>query len=240
MPLHINNNGSWVSSSTQYVNLNGSWNRARTHVNVNGSWHVVSGFIIDDFEDGDASGWDVSGTGTRSIVSGLNGSDFAWEHAGFSEAHLAGANAVDRGPQPGDVFEFWFQVTNTSGSVINRFEFSADGINESDVYRVEFERETGDNEFQIQKISGGSSVKNSTDAGYAVSTNQVYKCRIEWNAGNNNITAQILLPDGTADSNQVSISDDSSAAGSDFTQPGVFIRTNDNNTCEWDEIRIIN
>lgn len=240
MTVYRKVSGSW-EPTTQYQKVSGSWERSTWHLKVNGSWEPVSNVITDNFEDGDAAGWTTSGTGTRSVVSGgLDGTNYKWEHAGFSEVHLAGADAVDRGPQPGDVFEFWFQVTNTSGSVINRFEFSADGINENDVYRVEFERETGDNEFSLEKISGGSQAKIDTHAGHAVSTNQVYKCRIEWNAGNNNITAQILLPDGTADSNQVSISDDSSASGSDFTQPGVFIRTNDNNTCEWDEIRIIN
>lgn len=198
--------------------------------------------IIDDFEDGNRTGWNVpSSTGSDTVTtSGLDGTSYRWEQTGFREAHLAGVDAVDRGPQPGDVFEFWFRVESTSGSTINRFEFSADGINENDVYRIEFERETGDNEFQIQKISGGSSVKNDTDPGHSVAINQTYRCEIQWNAGNNNITAQLFLPDGTADSNQVSITDDSSAAGSDFTQPGIFIRTNGNNVCSWDEIRIPN
>lgn len=212
-----------------------------TEITMDGdvAWQAVE--IVDNFEDGSADGWSTQGTGSRSVVSGgLNGSSYKWEHNGFSEVHLAGADAVDRGPQPGDVFNFWFQVTSTSGSTINRFEFSADSMNDNDCYRVEFERETGDNEFQIQKISGGSSVKNNTDPGHSVNIDQVYRCKVQWNAGDTNITAQLFHPDGTTASAQVSISDDSSASGSEYTQPGVFIRTNDNNTCEWDEIKIPN
>lgn len=238
MPIHIRQGGSW-QTTRWHVRQGGSWQSARVHLKVNGSWEPVSSEIIDNFEDGDASEWSTQGTGTRTITSsGFDSTEYKWEHDGFSEVHLTGADAVDRGPQPGDVFEFWFRVTNTSGSVINRFEFSADSMNDNDCYRVEFERETGDNEFQIQKISGGSSVKNSTDPGHSVSTNVLYRCEIHWNAGDNNITAQIFDGD-TADSNQVSISDDSSASGSEYTQPGTFIRTNDNNVCEWDELRII-
>lgn len=239
MTVYRKISGGW-EPTTQYYKVSGSWERTTWYYKVNGSWEAVSNVVVDNFEDGDASEWTTSGTGTRSIVGGLDGTSFAWEHDGFSEVHLAGADAVDRGPQPGDQFEFWFVIGSTSGSVINRFEFSADGINENDVYRVEFERETGDNELSIEKISGGSQALIDTDPNFGPSIDQVYRCEINWNVGNNAITAQMFTPSGTAASTDVSISDDSSAAGSDFTQPGIFIRTNDNNVCTWDEIRITN
>lgn len=239
MTVYRKVNGSW-QSTTQYYKVSGSWERTTWYYKVNGSWVAVSNVVVDNFEDGDASGWTQSGTGSRSVISGgFDSTDFRWEHNGFSEVHLAGADAVDRGPQPGDVFEFWFRIESTSGSVINRFEFSADGLNEADVYRIEFERETGADEFSIEKISGGSQALISTDS-FAPAISQTYRCEINWNVGNNAITAQIFTPDGSSASNQVSITDDSSAAGSDFQQPGIFIRTNDNNVCTWDEIRVTN
>lgn len=212
-------------------------------VTFNGDVVWTATEIIDDFEDGNRTGWNVpSSTGSDTVTTnGLDGTNYRWEQNGFREAHLAGVDAVDRGPQPGDIFDFWFRVESTSGDLINRFEFSADGINENDVYRVEFERlETTGDEFSIEKISGGGQAKVSTDAGYSVSVGQTYRCRVWWNAGDNQIATQIQFPDGTADSNKISITDDSSASGSDFTQPGIFIRTNGNNVCSWDEIRIPN
>lgn len=239
MPNHLKGTG----LCDAYARQNGNKIPCKVFVLENGSKRLIYRpvTVVDNFEDGNASSWSTQGTGSRSVTSGgLNGSNYKWEHNGFSEVHLAGSNAVDRGPQPGDHIRFWFRLNSTSGSTINRFEFSADTFNDSDCYRVEFERETGDNEFQIQKISGGSSVKNSTDPGHSVSIGQTYYCDILWNVGDTDITAQIFTPDGTADSSQVSISDDSSAVGSDYNQPGVFIRTNDNNHCYWDQIAIHN
>lgn len=239
MPIHIKQGGSWQTTGWHYNN-NGSWNRARVYLKVNGSWTPVSGLIVDDFEDGDRGGWTVPSSTGSDVVEGLglDDTDYRWEHTGFREAHLAGADAVDRGPQPGDVFEFWFRVESTSGDTINRFEFSAHGINEGDVYRVEIERDTSDNELSLEKVSGGSTTKIDTDANFTPSLDFTYRCHIEWNAGNNAITAQMFTPSGNTASNQLSITDDSSASGGEYTQPGIFIRTNANNVCSWDEIRI--
>lgn len=211
-------------------------------VTFNGDVVWTATEIVDDFEDGNRSGWNVaSSTGSDTVESpGLDRTSFAWTHTEFREAHLAGLNAVDRGPQPGDTFEFWFRVTSTSGSTINRFEFSADTLNDDDCYRIEFERETGDNEFSIEKISDGGQAKIDTDPGHTVTIDQTYRCEIGWNDGSNQITAQLFTPDGTVSSNRVAITDDSSASGGEYTQPGIFIRTNGNNTCRWDEIKIPN
>lgn len=189
---------------------------------------------IDDFEDGDRSGWDVpSSTGGDQIVSpGLNGTDHAWEHTGFREAHLAGANTVDRGPQPGDRFEFWFNLTNASGSSINRFEFGCSQVGDGDLYRIEFERETSDNEFQIEKIAGGSQSMTDTDPGHAVAQDTVYRCEVNWNHGDNQITAQLFDANGNADSAILSITD------TEYSQPGVCLFTNSNSTVVWDQMRI--
>lgn len=239
MTVYQKVSGSWLAT-TQYQKVSGSWERATWYLKVNGSWVPVSNVVIDNFEDGDAAEWTVDGGGTRSMISGgFDGDDWRWQHDGFTRAHLAGADAVDRGPQPGDEFEIWFRIENTSGSVINRFEFSADGLDEPSVYRVEWERETGDNEFSIEKYSGGNQDLISTDP-FAASTTQTYRLRINWNNGNNNITAQLLLSDGSAASNVVSITDDSSSAGSDFQQPGIYIRTNDNNASTYGAARILN
>lgn len=195
-------------------------------------WTAVE--IVDDFEDGDHSGWTVpSSTGGDQIVSpGHDGTDYAWEHTGFREAHLAGADAVDRGPQQGDRFEFWFNLTNASGSAINRFEFGCSGTGDGDLYRIEFERETGDNEFQLEKLAGGSQAKTDTDPGHAVAEDTVYRCVIEWNYGDSQITAQLYDGNGNTDSALLSISD------TEYTQPGVCLFTNENSTVDWDEIRI--
>lgn len=200
-------------------------------------WQAVE--IIDDFEDGDASGWDVSGGGTRSIVSGLDGTSFAWEHSGFTEAYLSGSNAVDRGPQPGDVFEIWVQIdSDNGGSVINRIEFSSDGAGDGDKYRIEYERNTSDTELSIEKISGGTQDLLDTDENFVPSLGQTYRLVVGWNDGDTDVTGQMLFPDGSNASTQVSISDDSSAAGSEFTQDGIYVQTNDNNTQIVDEAKI--
>lgn len=239
MPLHLNNNGSWTTSTTQYVNINGNWQRARAYVNVNGTWHPVSGFIVDDFEDGDRSGWTVPGsTGSDSMVEpGLDGTDWRWRLDGFREGHLAGADAVDRGPQPGDVFEFWFRiVTDNGNSVINRFEFSADGTSDDDKYRIEYERNTSDTELSLEKISGGSQEILVTDENFVPAIGDVYRCQVNWNAGNNNITVQVFNPDGSTASQQIGFTDSSSG---EFGQPGIYIQNSGNCATDIDEIRII-
>lgn len=239
MPIHTKKNGSWQTTSW-HVKQNGSWERARVYLKVNGSWTAVSGLVVDDFEDGGRGGWNVpSSTGSDTVTtSGLDGTQYRWQHSGFREAHLGGSSAIDRGPQPGDVFEFWFRIESTSGDVINRFEFSADTHRDADCYRVEIERDTPDNELSLEKVSGGSTTKIDTDAGFTPSLDFPYRCEVRWNAGDTNISAQLFTPSGNAASNQLTISENSSAAGSDFHQPGIYIRTNGNNTCSWDQILI--
>lgn len=197
--------------------------------------------IIDDFEDGDHAGWDVpSSNGGDTIVSpGFDGTDYAWEHDGFREAHLAGADAVDRGPQPADIFEVWWRIESTgSGDGITRYEFSADGTSDGDKYRVEWESaDTSNKTFSMEKYVGGSVDKVATED-FAPSTGTVYRCEIRWNAGNNDIEAQMYDSGGSSVSNAATISDDSSAAGGEYTQPGTYIMTNGNVVKTWDEMRI--
>lgn len=197
--------------------------------------------IIDDFEDGNRTGWTVpSSSGSDTVTSsGYDGSSFRWQHSGPREGHLAGADAVDRGPQPGDQFEVWFQIESDNGnSVINRFEFSADSTSDGDKYRVEFERNTSDTELSLEKFTSGSQALLDTDENFVPSIGQTYRLQIDWNNGNNNITVQAFLPNGNTASTAVTITDDSSAAGAEFTQPGIYCQTNGNNTCSWDEIKI--
>lgn len=199
--------------------------------------NTVGILIIDDFEDGNDNEWTIQGSGSQTVPSpGLNGTGNRWRHDQFTEAHLQGADAVNRGPQPGDVFEFWFRVGNTTGPVINRFEFAASGLNEDNVYRVEFENGTGADEFSLEKIQNGGQALVDTDPGFTAASGQEYRCEIGWNVNGNDITAQLFLPNGNAATSQLLINDSSSG---DYAQPGIFIRTNDNNVCSWDEIRIL-
>lgn len=200
-------------------------------------WEAVQ--VVDDFEDGDHSGWDVpSSTGSDSIVSGLDGTDHAWQHDGPREGQLSGGNAIDRGPQPGDVIEVWFRIDSSSGTSLSRFDLSAGSNNDDDIYRLEWEAGGISNKtLSLEKVVGGSADKIDT-VSFAPSDGAVYRCEIHWNYGNNAIEAQMFDSGGGTESNTVSISDDSSAAGSQFNQPGIHIWTNDNETKTWDEIRI--
>lgn len=238
MPVYRKVNGSW-ETTTQYRKVDGSWQRATVYYKDNGTWLPVSGLTIDNFDDGDRAGWTVpSSTGGDSVISpGLDGSDSKWEHDGFREGHLAGADAVDRGPQPGDVWEFWFQITSDNGNqVINRVEFSADGTADDDMYRIEFERNTGDTELSLEKFVGGSQDTLVTDENFLPSIGQVYRCEIQWNAGDSNVAIQMFHPDGSTASNQIGFTDSSSG---EFAQPGIYVRNSGNSVCEWDEFRII-
>lgn len=196
--------------------------------------------IIDGFEDGNRNGWNVPGsTGSDEVVTpGLDGSGNKWRHNGFREAQLPGANAVDRGPQPGDVWEFWFHIESTSGTVINRVEFAADGINEPQKYRIEMEAATGSPEFQFEKLDGGTQVHNVTDAGVEFQADQTYSVRIEWRTNNSEIRVQAFEePNHNPFSNVLSFTEP--GPGSDYEQPGVYIFTNGNNVCYWDNFRIL-
>lgn len=212
-------------------------------ITVDGSvaWRAVE--IIDDFEDGNATGWtigDTSSGSSEAIVSpGLDGSNNAWEWDGEFEAHLAGADAVDRGPQPGDVFEVWFQIGSSSSTALSRFEFSADGNSDPDKYRIEWEAGSISNKtVSIEKYSGGSVTKVDT-ASFAPTDGTTYRCEIRWNAGNNLVEAQMYDAGGSSASSAFSITDDSSASGSEYTQPGIQMWANANMTnYQWDEFKI--
>lgn len=197
--------------------------------------------IIDDFEDGNRDGWDVPGsTGSDTVRSGgLNGTDWRWEHSGFREGHLRGSDAADRGPQQGDRISLWFRVTPTISSddiIINRFKFASSSTDDGDRYQVEFRSNTGDPDadgLELEKLTGGSRTKFAfhNDVGI-ISQNESLQCVINWNNGNNLITAQIYDSTGSARSNQISFED------TQHTQPGIALFTSDRCVCDWDEFRI--
>lgn len=197
--------------------------------------------VVDDFESGSEAGWDFTNPAEQSdadiVTPGLRGTDFAWRHTDFVNVHLAGANAVDRGPQPGDVIEVWFYITNITGSpVINRFEFSSENVDDTQCYRVEFEASTNDPELSIEDVAEG---EIDTDAGVEFFEGQLYSLRIEWEFGNDLVRARAFNePNHSPKSNWVSISEPATQSGS-YDNPGVSLFSNSNNTIIWDEIRII-
>lgn len=208
--------------------------------NDSGVYTDQTAIIVDNFEDGNRNGWNVpSSSGGDSIVSpGLNGTGNAWQHTGLREGQLPGSGAIDRGPQPGDRFNIWFRIDSTSGEVINRIQFSADGTSDGDCYRFEIQHgDSAGNEYRLQKISGGSVGKESLESG-SPSIGQAYRVQFDWNRGNTDITVQVFRPNGNSVTNPITITDDSPQSGTDYTQPGVFLRTNANCVCTWDEIRI--
>lgn len=239
MTVYRKVNSSW-ERSTQYYKTSGSWNRATWYYKANGSWTAVSGLVVDNFEDGDRSGWDVpSSTGDDTVIApGLNATNYGWRLENFRDPHLAGPDAVDRGPQPGDVWEFWFRVVNTSGDVINRVEFATYGSDDPNHYYVEFPRFGHENTLLVRKISNGNQEKESVVGG-GLATERDYRCEIRWNAGDNQITAQLFDADGSVATNQASITDDSEASGAGFTDQGIRLFNSANNVCIYDQFRII-
>lgn len=209
-----------------------------------GSWvgvNSVGVLTVDDFEDGDVSNWTVpSSSGSDTIVSpGLDGTNNAWQHDGIREGHLQGIDAVDRGPQPGDVFEVWFRIDSSSSTALSRFEFSADGNNDTDMYRLEWEAgSTPSKTLSIEKYVGDSQSLVDT-VSFSPSDGTTYRCEIRWNVGDSNIEAEMFDSGGSSVSGIASISDDSSASGSEFTQPGIHLWTNGNEVKTWDQIRIL-
>lgn len=195
--------------------------------------------VVDNFEDGDHAGWTVAtSTGGDTILSsGFDGTSYAWQFQQFREAHLAGADAVERGPQPGDRFELWFQLDSQSGAVINRFKFSADGITDGDCYQFEFQH-TSDPEWRMQKLSGGSVSEQSLENGQP-SVGQTYRVVFDWNYSTwNELSAQVFTAGGNTVTSPLTLTEDSSGLGAEYSQPGIVLRNNDNATTTWDEIKI--
>lgn len=200
---------------------------------------IVEKIVIDDFESGrdPDNFWgyvnDAEKNDTDLISPGLDGTSNRWRHKDFVNVHLTGSNAVDRGPQQGDVFEVWFRIETITGSpVINRFEFGATGVDDSDMYRVEFEANTSEPEFQFEDTSGEHLV---TDAGVEFREGQTYSIRIEWKAGNDQVTAQAFEEPGHNPFSQKL----SFLEPGGYTAPGINLFTDANNVCSWDEIRIL-
>lgn len=189
--------------------------------------------IIDDFEDGNRDGWTVpSSTDSDTIVSpGLNGTDSAWKLNGLREGHLAGADAVDRGPQPGDLFEFLFRATDFSGEpALFRFEFSCSGVDDGNMYRIEFEgSNTSRADASLEKYVEGSPTKINT---MAVSPSVGDNCmvRVGWNDSGSDIYAN-YFENGSYQAT-ASITD------TEYSQPGVCVWANSNIDVIVDEIRI--
>jgi hypothetical protein len=188
---------------------------------------------IDDFEDGDHAGWTVpSSTGSDTIVSGLHGTDYGWRLNGFREAHLAGADAVDRGPQQGDTFEYSFQIDDYgSGSALFRFEFACSGTGDGDRYRVEYEINDSDPDTALYKQSGGSTAETSTFKTIDPAVGDVVRAEIRWNVGDSNIEVDHYLNGSFL--HTISITDTA------YTQPGVCLFVNSNLVTTVDEIRIL-
>lgn len=228
----------WTNTAQYHKVDADTWNTTQWYLKRDGEWIPVSYEVIDDFEDGNANAWSVDGSGTQDVTSpGMDGTDFAWRHDQFTEAHLAGANAVDRGPQPSDVIEFWFHIgLEYGGEIINRFEFSADGLNDSDKYRIEWERNTADTELSIEKIQDNTQVALDTDEGFEPLVGVDYRAQVAWNIdGTNNISVDVFDEGGTL-RGSCSIADNSTG---EFAEPGIYVRTNNNCIQLFDQFRII-
>lgn len=199
---------------------------------------IVEKIVIDDFENTNPeSRWVFKNQAEKNdvtvITPGLAGTGHRWQHQDFVEVFLPGSQAVDRPPQQGDIFEVWFRIDNITGSpVINRFEFGATSQTDNDVYRVEFEANTGGPEFQLEDTSGEHLV---TDPGVEFVEDQNYSIRIEWKAGDNQVRAQAFEePNHNPYSQQLSITEPGG-----FTGDGITLFANGNNVLSWDEIRIL-
>lgn len=108
MPLHYNNGGSWVSS-TWHGNDGGSWTNGRIHLKVSGSWVVVSGRIVDGFEDGDINEYVANGhKGLFRISStSFEGSNSIERYDEVGQRFILSdqGDGLEYYPQPGDTFE---------------------------------------------------------------------------------------------------------------------------------------
>lgn len=203
-------------------------------------WKAVE--VVDDFEQRDPDTyWDyvdqVEKSDTNLVTPGMRGTDRAWRHTDFVNVHLAGANAVDRGPQPGDRFEFWFYIADITGSpVIDRFEFSSENVDDTECYRIEFEANTPEPEFQIEDVAEG---EIDTDAGVEFQADQFYSVTVEWEYHSSQVRARAFdEPGHSPKSNWVSLGEPAPQTGS-YDNPGISLFSDNNNTLIWDEIRIL-
>lgn len=210
-------------------------------VRVKGIGTVWKGVeIVDDFESGSEAGWGFVNPAERDdadiVRPGLRGSGFAWRHTDFVNVHLTGGNAVDRGPQPGDIFEFWFYIADITGSpVINRFEFSSESVNDDQCYRIEFEANTDAPEFQLEDVASG---EIDTDPGVEFEQDSLYSIHVEWKHNDNNVRARAFNEPGhTPVSQWIELYEP--APGAEYDNPGISLFSDANNTIVWDEIRIL-
>lgn len=193
MPIHQHSGGQYAAHAL--------WGGAQTECKV---WQKTSGGqqliyspveIIDDFEDlnvGTSPGrWTVPGsTGSDTIVSpGMGGTNRAWKLVGPREGHLSSSNAIDRGPQPGETFEFQFRPTKYDGSPsLIRFDFACPGISAPNFYRIEFEgSNTSGADMSIEKYSNGSPTGKVDTISQSPSVGDHIVIRVSWRDGNNGL-----------------------------------------------------
>lgn len=166
--------------------------QAVDEITVDGDVVWTATEIIDDFEDlatGTSPGrWTVPGsTGDDTIVSpGLIGTSRAWKLVGLREGHLSSANAIDRGPQPGETFVFHFRPTKYSGTPsLIRFDFSCPGISASNFYRIEFEgANTGGADMSLEKYTNGSPTGKVDTINQSPAVDDDIVIRVSWRDGN--------------------------------------------------------
>lgn len=203
----------------------------------NGSY---AGIIrVEDFEDGNRAGWNVPGSsGSDSVVSpGLNNTQHAWKLFGPREGHLPSSDAIERGPSPGETFEFRFRITDFSGSPsIFRFDFACTGNSDGNMYRIEFEgSNTGGADMSLEKYSNGnppsSGSGNVDTAPVSPSVGDNIHIEVEWHENGNNIAVK-YRENGTLQAT-VQIAD------SEYGAPGVCVEANAFVDVLVDEINIL-
>lgn len=188
-------------------------------------------------EDDYSTGWTFPGsTGSYSVVSpGLQNTEYALRFDGFQQGYLSGAAANERVPRQGDRFEFAFEPIDYTGAPsIIRIQFACSGVDDESMYRIEFEgSNTSGSDWSLEKFTNGSqTMVDAADDGVGAAPGDEYRVEVDWNAGNNRITARWYNADGTQRSRQLSITDTA------YTQPGICLMCNGNATVLWDEIRV--
>lgn len=201
-------------------------------VRVKGVGVVWTGVeVIDNFEDGSAANWHVpSSTGGDQIISpGLAGTDFRWQLNGFREGSLDGVDAIDRGPQQGDKFEYRFRIDEYSpDSALFRFAFASSSVSDDAQYRVEYELNDPDPDVAIYK---GNSGETSTFKPIDPVEGDVVRAVVRWNYGDNDIEIDHYV--GGSFLHTISITD------TEYTQPGVSVFVGANCIISLDEVQIL-
>jgi hypothetical protein len=226
MPIRIHGQSSDYEPSIQGI---GDIDEVRVK-GIGVVWKGVE--IIDDFEDGSATNWTVpSSTGSDTIVGGLDGTDHAWRLNGFREGHLRGTDAVDRGAQPGDTFEYLFQIDSFgSGDALFRYMFAASGVNDGNCYYMEYEMNSSDPDVAIYKESGGNVQTTSEFKALNPRPSDTVRAVVRWNYGNARIDVDHYLNGNHV--HTLSITD------SEYTQPGTALFVNANLVVTIDELKI--